>query len=182
MLATAMFSELLRFNAAYLSRTLSGIPPDKFFIRPEERGNPLIWLLGHTVLNRGEIVELLGGDPATRDLGDLFARGTYPQSDKSIYPEPQHLLTRFLKLSSTTEYLLKNGGEALLDRPSWKKFDCVGQHLAYSYMHETHHIGQITYVVSLPAFKTRQAAEAERKKGSTTRIILENIKSVFSTQ
>lgn len=180
MQATAMFSELLRFNIAYLSRTLNGLSNEKYFIRPEERGNPLIWLLGHIVLNRGEIVELLGGDPSTRDLGDLFARGTRPQSNTSIYPEPQKLMTRFLRLSQTTDMLLKNCDPGLLDRPSWKQFDSVGQHLAYSYMHETHHIGQVTYVVNLPALKSRQAAEAERKLGSTTRVILENIKSVFS--
>jgi hypothetical protein len=182
MVSTALFAELLKFNLAYLIRTLDGVTPDKYFIRPEDRGNPLIWLLGHLVLNRGEIVELLGGDPSTRDLGDMFARGTKPQSDTSIYPKPQQLMTRFMKLESVTEYLLTHCDGSLLDRPSWGQFDSVGQHLAYSYMHETHHIGQVTYVANLPAFKTRQsqASRNDSKKNSTTKIVLDNIKSVFS--
>jgi hypothetical protein len=179
MLATAMISELLRFNFAYLSRTINGVSPEKFYIRPEGRGNPLIWILGHIVLNRGEIVELLGGDPTTRDLGDLFARGTKPQSDRSVYPAPQKLMTRFLKLASVTEHLLKNCNESLLDQKSWGQFDSLGQHLAYSYMHETHHIGQITYIVNLPSFKSQHVVYGE-KKNSTTRVIMQNIKSVFS--
>jgi hypothetical protein len=180
MVATALFSELLRFNLAYLARTLDGVSADKFYIRPEGRGNPLIWLLGHIVLNRGEIVELLGGDPSTRDLGDLFARGTKPSSDASVYPLPQQLMTRFMKLSSTTDHLLKHVSESLLDQESWGQFESVGQHLAYSYMHETHHIGQVTYVVNLPAFKTKRAGGSEHKKNSTTKIVLDSIRSVFS--
>jgi hypothetical protein len=180
MVATGLFSELLKFNLAYLARTLDGISADKFFTRPEGRGNPLIWMLGHIVLNRGEIVELLGGDPSTRDLGDLFARGTKPLSDTSLYPRPQQLMTRFVKLSSVTDHLLKQCSESLLDQASWGQFESVGQHLAYSYMHETHHIGQVTYVVNLPAFKTKRAASSEQKKNSTTKIVLDSIRSVFS--
>jgi hypothetical protein len=182
MVSTALFAELLKFNLAYLVRTLDGVSSDKYFIRPEGRGNPLIWLLGHLVLNRGEIVELLGGDPSTRDLGDLFARGTKPQSDTGLYPKPQQLMTRFMKLESTTDYLLSHCDSALLDRPSWGQFESVGQHLAYSYMHETHHIGQVTYVANLPAFKTRQpqTVRGEPKKNSTTKIVLDSIRSVFS--
>jgi hypothetical protein len=184
MLASATFAELLKFNIAYLARTLDGIAPSKFYIRPEERGNPLIWLMGHIVLNRGEIVELLGGDPSTRDLGDLFARGTKPSSNSSIYPQPAQLMTRFVKLASITDYLLKNCQEELLDKPSWSQFETLGQNLAYSYMHETHHIGQITYIVNLPAFKVPKKqtvfSREESKKNSTTKIVLDSIKAVFS--
>jgi len=182
---TALFAELLKFNIAYLAKTLEGVAPEKYFIRPEERGNPLIWLLGHVVLNRGEIVEMLGGNPTTRDLGDFFARGTRPASDTSIYPQPAQLMTRFVRLASLTEHLLKNCDDTLLDRPSWGQFETVGQNLAYSYMHETHHIGQMTYVVNLPALKVAKKqtsfARPDMKKGSTAKIFLESIRSVFSS-
>ncbi len=180
MFTTGLFAELLKFNLAYLARTLDGVSSDKFFIRPEGRGNPLIWLVGHIVLNRGEIIELLGGDPSTRDLGDLFARGTKPSSDQSIYPQPKQLMTRFMKLELLTDQLLKQCDPSLLSRPSRGQFDSVGQHLAYSYMHETHHIGQVTYVVNLPAFKVRRVGYEAPKKSSTTKIVLDSIRSVFS--
>jgi len=183
MMATAMFAELLKFNIAYLTRNLEGVSPEKYFIRPEGRSNPIIWLLGHLVLNRGEIVELLGGDPSTRDLGDLFARGTKPVSDPSRYPKAQQLMARYVKLASLTDHFLKNCDEAILDRPSWGQFESVGQNLMYSYMHETHHIGQITYVVNLPSIKgpKKQTAFAKHdKKNSTTKVIVESIKSVFT--
>ena len=182
---SAMFAELLKFNIAYLARTLEGIAPEKYYIRPESRGNPLIWLLGHIVLNRGEIVELLGGNPSTKDLGDLFARGTKPQSDTAIYPQPAQLMTRFVRLASLTDHVLKNCDDTLLDRPSWGQFDSLGQHLAYSYMHETHHIGQMTYIVNLPAIKVVKKqttfARPDQKKPSTSKLVLDSIRSVFSS-
>jgi hypothetical protein len=184
MQATLTFAELLKFNIAYLIRTLEGLPKEKYLVRPENRGNHVIWLLGHLVLNRGEIVEILGGDPATRDLGNLFARGTRPLSDQSQYPEPDKLMKRYIRLASITDHLLKNCDESLLDRPSWGQFETVGQNLIYSYMHETHHIGQITYVVNLPSVrgpkKQTSFNKPEDRKTSTTKIVLESIKSVFS--
>lgn len=184
MLPTAMFAELFRFNVGYLARTLEGLTPEKYFIRPEGRANPIMWLLGHVVMNRGEIVEILGGNPSTRDLADLFARGTRPQSDISIYPTPEKLMARFLKLAALTDHLLKNCDQTLFDRPSWGQFETVGQNLGYSYMHETHHIGQISYLINLPAIKgLKKSPTAFRKpetKSSTTKIILEGIKSVFT--
>jgi hypothetical protein len=184
MQTTAVFAELLKFNIAYLVRMLEGIPKDRYFVRPENKGNPLIWLLGHLVLNRGEIVELLGGDPATRDLSSLFARGTKPDSNSSVYPESEKLMKRYIRLASITDHLLKNCDQSLMDRPSWGQFETVGQNLMYSYMHETHHIGQLTYLVNLPSIKSsRQNTSFVRngdKKTSTTKVVLESIKSMFS--
>jgi len=181
---TETLAELLKFNIAYLVRTLEGLPVEKYYIRPENRGNPLIWLMGHLVLNRGEIVEMLGGDPATRDLANHFARGTKPVNNPEAYPEPANLMKRYIKMASITDHLLKNCNQTLLDRPSWGQFETVGQSLAYSYMHETHHIGQMTYIVNLPSVKAPKKqtsfARPEDKKVSTTKIVLESLKSVFS--
>jgi hypothetical protein len=184
MLATTIFAELLRFNVGYLARELEGLTPEKYFIRPEGRANPIMWLLGHVVLNRGEMVEILGGDPRTKDLGDLFARGTRPQNDISLYPTPEKLMARFVKLAALTDHILKNCDQTILDRPSWGQFDTVGQNLAYSYMHETHHIGQIIYVTHLPQIRVPKKqtifTRPELKKSSTAKVILESVKSVFT--
>ncbi len=183
MLSSAIFAELLKFNIAYLSRTIEGVSQEKYYIRPEGRGNPLIWLMGHLVLNRGEIVEILGGDPSTRDLGDFFARGTRPLNDPTAYPQPQKLMTRYVKLAAITDHLLKSCDDAIFDKPSWGQFDTLGQHLAYSYMHETHHIGQVTYLVNLPSIRAARKSSLARQeptKNSTTKIVLDSIKSVFT--
>ena len=185
MKTTEQFAELLKFNVAYLSRTIDGVLPEKFYVRPEGRGNPLIWLMGHLVLNRGEIVEILGGDPTTRDLADHFARGSRPLSDPGAYPKPTQLMTRLVKLAALTDHLLKNCDESILDKPSWGQFESLGQNLAFSYMHETHHIGQITYIVNLPSVRPakRQTSfsRPDDKKSSTTKIVLDSIKSVFTS-
>ena len=184
MKATTIFVELMKYNVAYLTSILKGIAPESFYVRPEGRGNPLIWLLGHIVLNRGEIIEILGGDPRVDNLGDLFARGTIPENDPSIYPEPSKLIARFIKMSSLTDDLLLKSDPALLDTASRGHFKTVGHNLAYSYMHETHHIGQVTYIGNLPIIKkTNLSSTAFRRleqKDSTAKILLDGIKSVFS--
>jgi len=184
MQALKTFAELFRFNAGYLASTLEKIPDSSFFVRPEKRGNPLIWLLGHVVVNRAEIVEILGGNPEVGNLLDLFARGTKPENDPSLYPRPQQLLSRFIKLANTTDAVLKGCDPNLLNQKSWGKFESLGQNLAYSYMHETHHIGQIVYVVNLPGVKREKQPGTNFKrldpKNSTAKLILDNIKSVFA--
>lgn len=178
------FSELLKFNAGYLAKSLEKIPTENFFVRPEKRGNPLIWLLGHVVVNRGEIIEILGGNPAIGNLIDLFARDTVPQSDSSIYPKPKQLIARFMKMASITDHLFKKCDPGMFDSKSRGDFDTVGQNIAYSYMHETHHIGQIAYIINLPGIKpSKKSATIFKKpqtKNSTAKILIENIKSVFS--
>jgi uncharacterized damage-inducible protein DinB len=178
------FAELLRFNAGYLSKSLENIPDASYFIKPGNRGNPLIWLLGHLVVNRGEILEILGGNPAMGNLADLFARGTKPDSDSSVYPKPQQLLAHFMKLASVTDNILKNSDPNLLNQKSWGQFESLGQNLAYSYMHETHHIGQVIYVLSLPGIRPDKKSSTRFRrpvdKGSTAKILLDNIKSVFA--
>jgi len=184
MQATMVFAEMLRFNGVYLPKLLKEYPPESYYIRPEVRGNPLIWLVGHIVLNRGEIVEMLGGDPKTGDLGDHFARGTVPENDPSKYPEPSELLKRFTRLVILTEHLIVRADPSLLDKKGWGQFECLGQNLAYSYMHETHHIGQVSYLLNLPTLKslkkTPTTFRKPEQKSSTTKIILDGIKSVFT--
>ncbi|MEE9554056.1 MAG: DinB family protein [candidate division Zixibacteria bacterium] len=184
MQTTRILAELFRFNGTYIPKLLKVFSLESFYIKPENRGNPMIWLLGHVVLNRGEIVEMLGGDPQTADLGDLFARGTFPKDDPSEYPEPSELLKRYARLVALTEHLLENSDPAVLDQKSWGQFETLGQNLAYSYMHETHHIGQITYLTNLPSIKSmKKKVTTFRKpdqKNSTTKILLDSIKSVFT--
>lgn len=181
---TTLFAELMKYNAAYLIKLLKVVAPESFFVQPEDRGNPLIWLLGHIVLNRCEIIEILGGDPRTGKLGDLFARGTIPEKNPSAYPEPSVLISRLIKMSSLTDDLLLKSDPSLLDKSSWGRFKTVGQNLAYSYMHETHHIGQVTYIVNLPLIKKGNVSSTTFRKpdekNSTTKIILDGIKSVFA--
>lgn len=179
-----LFADMLKFNAGYLARTLDGLEIEKYLVRPEGRGNHLMWILGHIVLNRGEMIELLGGDPKTRDLGDRFARDTHPESNPALYPQPQVLITRYLKLAALTDHLIKQCDQSLMERPGWGQFETLGQHLAFSYMHETHHIGQMLYIVNLPSVRSARRsssfARPEPKKNSTTKIVLDSIKSVFS--
>ena len=89
-----------------------------------------------------------------------------------------------MKLASLTDNILQNSDPNLLDQKSWGQFESVGQNLAYSYMHETHHIGQIIYVLGLKSMRPDKKSATNFRKpkenNSTAKILLENIKSVFA--
>jgi hypothetical protein len=193
MQAISMIGELLRFNAGYLHKMVSELPTEAWYVKPANRCNPIIWIYGHIIVNRGEIIEVLGGDPNNGNLPDLFARGTHPAADRSVYPEPLKLASRLNKMMLLTDQLIKSCNPDILDNPSWGNFESVGQNLAFSYMHETHHIGQISYIRTLPEVKSAEQKKASSQKkniafdkhingknNTTTKIILDNIKSVFS--
>ena len=187
MQAISMIGELLRFNAGYLHKMTSEIPNEAWYIKPSGRSNPIIWIYGHIIVNRGEIIEILGGDASTGLYADIFARGTYPAEDNSTYPDLPKLTARLNKMMVLTDELIQKCNPNLLDSPSWGKFDSVGQNLAFSYMHETNHIGQISYIINLPEIKMLKRNKSgtfdkhvKNKNNTTTKIIIENIKSVFS--
>ena len=187
MQAHSMIGELLRFNAGYLHKMVSNLPAETWYIRPGGRSNPIIWIYGHIIVNRAEIIEILGGDSDTGHLPDLFSRGTKPSIDKSVYPSPAKLIAKSNKMMLLTDELIKSCNSEMLDSPSWGNFDSVGQNLAFSYMHETSHIGQITYILNLPEIKASKRSKQDtfskhikNKNSTTTKIIVENIKSVFA--
>jgi hypothetical protein len=88
-----------------------------------------------------------------------------------------------MKMANITQTVLKGCDPNILNQKSWGKFDSLGQNLAYSYMHETHHIGQIAYIINLPGIKPEKRPGTNFRKmdskNSTAKIILDNIKSVF---
>jgi hypothetical protein len=185
MQAITLISDLLKYNTGYLAKHLTPIDKSRLFIRPDFKANPIIWILGHIVVSRGSLIELLGEEPQTESLDPYFSSGTTPLSDPSEYPHFDEIMGMLGKLSTRLVRKIVEGGDSFLNRQAWGDYDTLGKHIAAGYIHETYHIGQITYLLNLTdksaAFPNRLKLST-KKKESTGKIFLNSLKSVLTVK
>jgi len=180
-----LISDLFKYNSRFLLKKLGGIDKAKLFVRPNHNLNPAIWIFGHITFFRGELVELMGLDPQTNGLAEFFGSGTFPRNDPAEYPHIDELTTALERLDDQIVDALNQGGEKLLARRAWGKYDTVGKHVIGSYIHESYHIGEINYLLNLLDKGLSDQARlslATRRKNSTGKILLDNLKSVLTVK
>jgi len=61
-------------NDSLAERSFQGVAEGDLWKRPTAQNNPMLWIFGHMVSTRANILKLLGDDFDT-GLGDVFARG-----------------------------------------------------------------------------------------------------------
>ncbi len=180
-----IISDLFRYNTGYLIKHLTSIDKSRLFIRPNQRHNPIIWIIGHIVVSRGSIVELLGDEPNIANYSKYFASGTKPLNDPSEYPHIDEVMGMMGKLGTKLVRHINQGGESLLGKQIWGTYDNIGKYIVNGYIHETYHVGQITYLLNLTAkMSTAQPTLrfAAKKKNSTGKVLLNSLKSVLTVR
>src|SRR5262252_7232340 len=65
---------IYKLNNGFVKRALDGLPPDDFWRRPSDGGNPIGWMLGHVLGARTALLTRLG-HPMKPEWGNIFARG-----------------------------------------------------------------------------------------------------------
>ena len=180
-----LIADLFKYNTGYLIKHLTSIDKSRLFIRPNHNLNPIIWIFGHIIVSRGGLVEILGEDSNTASLSHYFTSGTIPLNDPSEYPHIDELMSKFRKLNAQLVRLINEGGESLLGKQAWGEYDTLGKHIISGYIHESYHIGQISYLFNLTSKTTSIAARfghvAKRKDG-TGKILLDNLKSMLTVK
>ena len=180
-----LVTDLFKYNTGYLVKHLSKTDRSKLFIRPDQKSRPAIWLLGHIVVSRGGMVELLGGDPKTGKLNLYFNAGTKPLTDPSDYPGFDEILGQLGKLCTQLTRLLKEGGESLLNRQVWGQYDSIGKFIVSGYIHETYHVGQISYLLNLVENATAakyQVKLSNKRRGNQNKSIMESLRAVLTVK
>jgi len=180
-----LISDLFKYNTGYLMKHIIPMDKSKLFIRPNQRHNPIIWILGHIVVSRGSVLELLGESPKILDLQSLFASGTKPLADPSQYPHSDYLMELLSKFGGQLVTHINNGGADLLSQQVWGAYDNIGKYLINGYIHETYHVGQINYLMSLTdslASSKSRLKFATKKKNSTGKVLLDSLKSVLTVR
>jgi hypothetical protein len=180
-----LISDLYKYNTRMLIKKLGGIDKPNLFIRPNHSLNPVIWICGHIVFGRSEMVELMGLNPQTNELAEFFASGTFPRNDPAEYPHIDELTAALESLGNQIVDSLNEGGDKLLGRRAWGKYDTVGKHIVAGYIHESYHIGEINYLINFIDKGISDLTRlnlATRKKSSTGKILLDNLKSVLTVK
>lgn len=185
MQAQALIADLFKYNTAYLTKKLTNIDRARLFIRPNYTLNPIIWIFGHIIFCRSEILEVIGINSRASELADFFASGTFPLNDPSEYPHFDDLVAQYSNLGSQLCDSIVKGGEDLLGRRCWGKYDTIGKTIVAGYIHESYHIGQInTTLILVEKIGVDQSRVnfATRRKNSTGKILLDGLKSVLTVK
>src|SRR5690242_19640005 len=82
--AVAPLAFILSLNESLAERSFQGVADSDLWTRPTPQSNPMLWIFGHIVHMRSQILKLLGG---TFDAGwgDTFSRGAVLQ-EATTYP------------------------------------------------------------------------------------------------
>jgi len=130
-------------------KSIDGIDHDESIRLPEMAGNSLNWVLGHLIVTRGEILELLGRDAIwTASESEIYKRGSDRLTDparatdfgkiKSDFAASQEVLLEALE-AQTPETLSSRVGFSFVGREE----DSLEAALAGFAFHEAYHVGQI---------------------------------------
>ncbi|MCD6161229.1 MAG: DinB family protein [candidate division Zixibacteria bacterium] len=180
-----LITDLFKYNTGYLVKHLSAMDKTLLFVRPDNKSNPIIWILGHIVASRGSLIEMLGEEPQIRELGYYFNAGSKPLSNPSGYPNIDEIMGQLGKLSTKLTRLIKDGGEALLNRQVWGQYDSIGKHIVSGYIHEAYHVGQISYLMNLVS-KSNSAGYrfklAGKKVNSPGKILIDSLKAALTVK
>lgn len=130
-------------------KTVDGIDHDESVRLPELSGNSMNWVLGHLVLTRGEILELLGSEAIwDKAASEIYKRGADRLTDssraidfskvKSDYAASQEALLEALE-AQTPENLSTRVDFSFVGRDE----DSLEAVLAGFAFHEAYHVGQL---------------------------------------
>ncbi|MDQ3021939.1 MAG: hypothetical protein M3R36_15405 [Bacteroidota bacterium] len=121
-------------NNYVLNKNLEGISQEESLKCPDAGGNCLNWIVGHIVVTRDSLHELLGVEKMCSDkIVGLYKRGSVP-----INAENAEGIENLLKMyNDSQEKIIK-----ILDEKDYKEDLEKSNELAGSGFHEAYHVGQ----------------------------------------
>lgn len=145
-IATA--AENYRFNSDLLTKMVSDLSQEEWFKHPEENPNHIAWIVGHSVWARKAILGRLGTEWSVPWL-DLFKRGA-PVAEDSSYPSAAAMIEAWGESAKLLATVLEHASEELLATPSKQGPPSadgkVSGVICFLAIHETYHIGQVSYL------------------------------------
>jgi len=144
----ANVSGVFKANTDIVNKAISEVSPEHWFLKPGGDSNHLMWVLGHLVWSRGNVLKTLNEhwnipSPA------LFERGA-ELTTQDEYPTVAEIRQAWDEVSARLSGILADVSVEKLSRPAPKgppSFDGkVGGIVAFLAFHETYHVGQISYL------------------------------------
>ena len=138
--------EMYKTNSGLVKKAFEGIPAEQWLLKPGDSSNHLMWVAGHLIWARGNILKTLSADGAP-PWAPQFARGSTSE-DAGKYPHVDEVRNAWSDLSDRLAVRLAEAPAEVLAKPHDKPtYDGkVSGYLAFLAFHETYHVGQISYL------------------------------------
>jgi hypothetical protein len=139
---------MFKTNTDIVKKAIDGILPEKWFLRPGDDSNHLMWVAGHLVVHRGAVLKSLGAEWET-SWSSLFTRGAKLTAQEQ-YPAIEEIRCAWDEVSGRLVSSLAGASADALARPAPKgppSFDGkISGLVAFLAFHETYHVGQVSYL------------------------------------
>ena len=146
-----LVTELYEVSERLALKALNEAKPDDLYERPLDKANSFHWVFGHITASRYGLAQSLGLNESV-SWEKLYEFGAEVQ-DFGAYPSIDELKAAFLditkKLKVRFETLTERdlAGEPPCTIPGLEK--SIAGLLAYLFMHESYHVGQLAYLQRL---------------------------------
>jgi hypothetical protein len=129
-------------------RSLNGVREDQVLMRPGPSSNPMLWVAGHLVQSRTQLLRAFG-PPRQLPWENLFATGSLV-GDALIYPSIGEVEAVWRSASQELMRRLESAPPNRFDEPApdWlvTRDHTLGGAINYAVYHEAYHIGQLGFI------------------------------------
>jgi len=141
-------SGMFRTNTDIINKAIADVQTEDWFRTPGDDSNHMMWLLGHVVVHRGQVLKVLGVD-WNSSWASLFARGSQRVNDAE-YPTVDEMRAAWDEISQQLNSTLREPAPDVLTRaapqgaPSFDK--TTSGTVAFYAFHDTYHTGQLSFL------------------------------------
>jgi DinB superfamily len=141
-------SGMFKANTDIISKAIADVQPEDWFRTPGDDSNHLMWLLGHVVIHRGQVLKTLGND-WNSSWAALFTRGSQ-RVDNAEYPTVAEMRAAWGEISQQLKAALREPSPDVLTKPTPEgppSFDkTLSGTVAFYAFHDTYHAGQVSFL------------------------------------
>jgi uncharacterized damage-inducible protein DinB len=142
---------MFKANGEIFDKVVEAVPQDKWLTQPSTDSNHMTWVAGHVVVHRAILAEMLGAEWSA-PWRKLFSRGAKLVAPDQ-YPDADELRRAWNEVSEKLTTSLSNATEEDLAKPAPQGVPTmdgkVGGFVAFLCLHETFHVGQLSYIKKL---------------------------------
>jgi len=146
----AAAAENFRFNSKTLTGLVCDLTPEEWLSRPNEQANHVAWIVGHVIWARKAVLGRLGTEWSEPWL-TLFGRGS-KIGEAASYPSPSALIEAWNETSKLLTAAMETASAEVLSQLSKQgppsADGMVSGVVNFLAMHETLHVGQVSYLRS----------------------------------
>ena len=140
-------AKIFAINDDLALRALDGLTDAQLWSAPTLRNNPMMWVVGHFVQTRAQLLALLG-EPTDTGWQERFVRGATLR-DATHYPSRDEVERIMNDVTCRLHRKLATIDDEQVDRPpstSLPGADTVADEIALFAFHDSYHVGQMGYI------------------------------------